>query len=67
VKGHNGLPIDAKYSFEQLNIVIFLALIVKIRLWFGAFLYLLCIPLVEYLMVRYLTTPNEHNDLAQLI
>ena len=49
----------------------------KIRLWVGSFWFLLCINLLtrfhhclcltEYLMIRYLATPYEHDDLAQLI
>lgn len=49
----------------------------KIRLWVGSFWFLLCIPLLarfhsclcltEYLMIRYLATPYEHDHLAQLI
>jgi hypothetical protein len=50
---------------------------VKIRLWVASFWFLVCIPLLasfpyylslaEYLMIRYLATPYEHDDLAQLI
>jgi len=77
VKSHYGLPVDSKYSFEKFNIVILRGLFVKIRLWVGNLWFWLYsrllakfpwyLSLNENLMIRYLSTPYKHDDLAQLI